>query len=45
MRWRFGGRIYTLRDGSYLWYVRPGFGDRDRVVTARCLGSATLFKR
>jgi len=45
MRWRFGGRIHTLRDGKYLWYVWPGFGDRDRARYGRMLGSATFFKR
>ena len=45
MRWRYGGRIRNLRDGTYLWYVWPGFGDRERGRYGRMLGSATFFKR
>jgi hypothetical protein len=45
MRWRFGGHVRTLRDGTYLWYVWPGFGDRERGRYGRMLGSATFFKR
>ncbi len=45
MRWRYGGRVRNLRDGTYLWYVWPGFGDRDRGRYGRMLGSATFFKR
>jgi hypothetical protein len=45
MRWRYGGRVRTLRDGTYLWYVWPAFGDRERGRYGRMLGSATFFKR
>ncbi|CAN5199256.1 hypothetical protein BH18ACT14_BH18ACT14_19930 [soil metagenome] len=45
MRWRYGGRVRTLRDGTYLWYVWPGFGDRERGRYGGMLGSATFFKR
>jgi hypothetical protein len=45
MRWRYGGRIRNLRDGTYRWYVWPGFGDRERGRYGRMLGSATFFKR
>jgi hypothetical protein len=45
MRWRYGGQIRNLRDGTYLWYVWPGFGDRERGRYGRMLGSATFFKR
>lgn len=44
-RWRYGGRVRALRDGTYLWYVWPGFGDRERGRYGRMLGSATFFKR
>ena len=37
--------IRNLRDGTYLWYVWPGFGDRERGRYGRMLGSATFFKR
>ncbi len=44
-RWRYGGRVRDLRDGTYLLYVWPGFGDRERGRYGRMLGSATFFKR
>jgi hypothetical protein len=45
MRWRYGGRVRTLRDGTYRWYVWPGFGSRERGRYGGMLGRATFFKR
>ena len=45
MRWRYGGGVRALRDGTYQWYVWPGFGDRERGRYGRMLGRATFFKR
>jgi hypothetical protein len=45
MRWRYGGGVRTLRDGTYQWYVWPGFGDRQRGRYGGMLGRATFVKR
>jgi hypothetical protein len=38
--WRYEGRRYRLRKGSYRWYVWPGFGPRSRPRYGQLLGQS-----
>jgi hypothetical protein len=40
--WRFAGRTYRLRPGTYRWYVWPGFGARSASRYGKLLGSRTF---
>ena len=40
--WRFEGRTYRLRPGTYRWYVWPGFGPRSASRYGKLLGSRTF---
>ena len=36
--WRYRGRLYTLRPGTYRWYVWPGFGSPAAAQYGNLLG-------
>jgi hypothetical protein len=38
--WRFEGRRFRLRKGSYRWYVWPGFGPRSKARYGQLLGQS-----
>jgi hypothetical protein len=38
--WRYEGRRYRLRKGSYRWYVWPGFGPRSKARYGQLLGQS-----
>jgi hypothetical protein len=40
--WRFQGRTYRLKPGTYRWYVWPGFGARSASRYGKLLGSRTF---
>jgi hypothetical protein len=40
--WKFGGRKITLTQGTYHWYVWPGFGARAAVRYGGMLGSSSF---
>jgi hypothetical protein len=40
--WKFKGRKYTLKPGTYTWYVWPGYGARSAVDYGELLGSRTF---
>jgi hypothetical protein len=40
--WKFGGRKITLTQGTYQWYVWPGFGARSAVRYGTMLGSSSF---
>jgi hypothetical protein len=44
-RWRFNGRIHTLRSGRYVWYVWPGFGRMSAVHYGGLMGQSRFLKR
>ena len=44
-QWRYQGRLYSLRDGRYLWYVFPGFGPKTANRYGNVMGYSTFFKR
>ena len=41
-RWRFGGSVHALEQGSYTWYVWPGRGSRRLGKYGRLLGKSTF---
>jgi len=38
--WRYEGRRFRLRKGSYQWYVWPGFGPRSKARYGQLLGQS-----
>jgi hypothetical protein len=38
--WRYEGRRFRLRKGSYQWYVWPGFGPRSKTRYGQLLGQS-----
>jgi len=40
--WKFGGRKITLTQGTYQWYVWPGFGARTAVRYGNMLGASSF---
>jgi hypothetical protein len=40
--WRFRGRKYKLKSGTYQWFVWPGYGPRSQVVYGQLLGTRTF---
>jgi hypothetical protein len=38
--WRYEGRRFPLRKGSYRWYVWPGFGPRSKARYGQLLGQS-----
>jgi hypothetical protein len=44
-RWAYRGRRFTLRKGTYLWYVWPGFGPRAQSHYGQLLGQGTFKVR
>jgi hypothetical protein len=42
-RWTYSGRGLTLRKGTYLWYVWPGFGTKSKTRYGQLLGQG-VFK-
>jgi hypothetical protein len=40
--WRFQGRTYRLRPGTYRWYVWPGYGARSASRYGKLVGSRTF---
>ena len=38
--WRYQGRRFQLRKGSYQWYVWPGFGPRSKARYGQLLGQS-----
>jgi hypothetical protein len=38
--WRYEGRRFQLRTGSYQWYVWPGFGPRSKARYGQLLGQS-----
>ncbi len=38
--WRYEGRRFRLRNGSYRWYVWPGFGPRSKARYGQLLGQS-----
>jgi hypothetical protein len=43
--WKYQGRVYKLRPGTYQWYVWPGFGARKAVDYGPLLGVRTFSIR
>jgi hypothetical protein len=41
-RWSYAGRRYTLRAGTYTWYVWPGFGSPTAARYGRLVGARTF---
>jgi hypothetical protein len=41
-RWRYRGRRYRLRPGTYRWFVWPGLGSRSRARYGPLLGAGTF---
>ena len=41
--WKFQGKRYTLKPGTYQWYVWPGYGARSAVKYGELLGSRTFL--
>jgi hypothetical protein len=44
-RWTYSGRGFTLRRGTYLWYVWPAFGPKARSHYGQLLGQGTFRVR
>lgn len=44
-RWVYSGRDLTLRKGTYLWYVWPGFGSKAKSRYGQLLGQGTFRVR
>jgi hypothetical protein len=44
-RWTYGGRNFSLRRGTYLWYVWPGFGSKAKSRYGQLLGQGTFRVR
>ena len=44
-RWRYAGHTFSLRRGTYLWYVWPGFGPRAKGRYGQLLGQGTFRVR
>lgn len=40
--WKYRGREYKLKAGTYQWYVWPGYGPRSQVVYGQLLGTRTF---
>jgi len=40
--WKYRGRKYKLKPGTYQWYVWPGYGPRSQVVYGQLLGSRSF---
>jgi hypothetical protein len=40
--WKYRGRKYKLKAGTYQWYVWPGYGPRSQVVYGQLLGSRSF---
>jgi hypothetical protein len=43
--WRYEGRRFRLRNGSYRWYVWPGFGPRSKARYGQLLGQSSFKVR
>jgi hypothetical protein len=43
--WRYEGRSFQLRKGSYRWYVWPGFGPRSKPRYGQLLGQSVFRVR
>ncbi len=44
-RWRYGGRRFALRKGTYVWYVWPGFGPKAKGRYGQLLGEGSFRVR
>jgi hypothetical protein len=44
-RWAYGGRRFSIRRGTYVWYVWPGFGPRSKSRYGQLLGQGTFKVR
>ena len=44
-RWRYAGHTFSLRRGTYLWYVWPGFGPKAKGRYGQLLGQGTFRVR
>jgi hypothetical protein len=44
-RWVYRGRGFSLRRGTYVWYVWPGFGPKAKSHYGQLLGQATFSVR
>ena len=44
-RWVYSGRGHTLRKGTYVWWVWPGFGPKARSRYGQLLGQGTFKVR
>jgi hypothetical protein len=40
--WKYEGRKYTLKPGTYTWFVWPGYGARSAVDYGELMGSRTF---
>jgi hypothetical protein len=40
--WKYRGRKYQLKAGTYQWYVWPGYGPRSQVAYGQMLGSRSF---
>jgi hypothetical protein len=44
-RWAYGGHRFSMRRGTYLWYVWPGFGPKSKSRYGQLLGQGTFKLR
>jgi hypothetical protein len=44
-RWAYGGHRFSMRRGTYIWYVWPGFGPRAKSRYGQLLGQGTFKVR
>jgi hypothetical protein len=44
-RWVYAGRGFSLRRGTYVWYVWPGFGPKAKSYYGQLLGQGTFRVR
>jgi hypothetical protein len=44
-RWTYLGRRHTLRPGTYVWYVWPGFGPQAKSRYGQLLGQGSFRVR
>jgi HYR domain len=40
--WKYAGRTFRLKPGTYQWFVWPGYGPRSQVVYGQMLGSRSF---